>query len=82
MVRTLGMWYSEEDEGVLVGDTLDATKIDPKDESVEPAIDIENTQAVGKAIAKEIEDWLKENEGSEGQVPQGGYSWTNFNIEN
>lgn len=70
------MWQSCIPENMVdVGVGLGVPRINPKDGSVRSAIDIEDNQAVAEAIAEEIEEWLKENEGLKGQALQDSYSW-------
>ncbi len=53
-------------DGVPIGVALDATKHTVKGKIIRMPIDINDTEAVGKALKQEIEDWLEKNKGSKG----------------
>lgn len=54
----------KEQKGVSIGMMLDVTKT--IGHTYMPAIDINDKQAVGEALKKEIEDWLEKNKGLSG----------------
>lgn len=52
--------------GVSIGVALDAMKHTLNGEIIRMPIDINDTEAVGKALKDEIEKWLEKNKGSKG----------------
>lgn len=64
---SLGIWEVEQkQEGVFVGITLDAIKTNTETMGITPPIDINDNQAIGKALKEEIEDWMEKNKGAKG----------------
>jgi len=53
-------------DGVSVGVSLDAMVHTKKGKIIRMPIDINDTEAVGKAIKEDIENWLNENKGAKG----------------
>lgn len=53
-------------DGVSVGVSLDAMKSTKDGKIIRMPIDINDTEAVGKALKEEIEDWMKKNKDTKG----------------
>lgn len=66
-------------DGVCVGRSLDATVHTRKGEIIRRPIDINDINAVGKAIKEDIESWMKKNKGEKG-YKKNSCVWYNYDI--